>query len=57
MQIATSSVEFSFNNTMYWQIDVIAMGNLLWPLLANIFVDYHENKQFDFAVKDFTYYI
>ena len=37
MQTATSSVEFSFNNIMHRQIDVIAMGSPLGPSLANIF--------------------
>ena len=41
-QIATSSVEFSFNYTMYQQIDGIALGSLLSPVLANIFVGYNE---------------
>ena len=51
MQMATSGVEFSFNNTMYRQTDGIAMGNPLGPVLANIFVGYNENKLFDFSVK------
>ena len=38
MQLATSSVEFSFNNNMHRQINSIAMGSLLGPALANIFV-------------------
>jgi len=29
MQLATSSVEFSFNNNMYWLIDGVAMGSPL----------------------------
>ena len=51
MQMATSSVEFSFNNTMYRQTDGIAMGSPQGPVLANIFVGYNENKLFNFAVK------
>ena len=51
MQIATSDVEFSFNNTLYRQTDGIAMGSQLGPVLANIFVGYNENKLFDFSVK------
>ena len=34
MQTATSSVEFSFNNTMYRQTDDVAMGSPLGPALA-----------------------
>ena len=49
--MATSGVEFSFNNTMYRQTDGIAMGSPLGPVLANIFVGYDENKLFDFSVK------
>ena len=53
--MATSGVEFSFNNTMYRQTDGIAMGSLLGPVLANIFVGYNENKLFDFSVKPQLY--
>ena len=49
--MATSGVEFSFNDTMYRQIDSIAMGSPLGPVLANIFVGYNKNKLFDFSVK------
>ena len=37
MQLATSSVEFSFHNNMHRQIDGVAMGSPLGPALANIF--------------------
>ena len=37
---ATSSVEFSFNNTMYKQTDGIAMRSPLGSTLANIFKNY-----------------
>ena len=43
MHLATSSVEFSFNNNMHCQIDGVAMGSLLGP---DIFVGYQELKLF-----------
>ena len=43
---ATSSVEFSFNNTMYKQTDGVTMGSPLGPALANIFFEYYEKKLF-----------
>ena len=46
MKSATSSVKFSFNNTMYKQTDGVAMGSPLSPALANIFVEYYEEKLF-----------
>ena len=46
MQTATSLVEFSFNNTIYQQTDGVAMGFLLGPALANIFVGYQKTKLF-----------
>ena len=49
--MTTSGVKFIFKSTMYWQNDDIAMGSLLGPVLANIFVGYYENKLFDFKVK------
>ena len=55
MQMATSGVKISFNNTMYRQTDGIAMGSPLDPVLANIFVGYNENKLFDFSTKPQLY--
>ena len=46
MNIAATSVEFSFNNKMYKQVDGVAMGSPLGPALANIFVRYQEEKLF-----------
>ena len=56
MKIATSSVEFSFNNLMYKQIDGVAMGSPLGPTLANIFVGFYESKLFDKISKPQVYY-
>ena len=44
MKQATEEVEFSFNKIMYRQVDGIAMGSLLGPTLANIFMGYLEYK-------------
>ena len=46
MKLATSGVEFSFNNIMYRQVDGVAMGSPLGPSLANIFVGYQEQRLF-----------
>ena len=56
MKSATSPVEFSFNNTMYKQIHGVAMGSPLSPALANIFVEYYEEKLFSQTQKPPTYF-
>ena len=56
MKSATSSVEFSFNNTMYKQTDGVAMGSPLGLALANIFVGYYEKKIFSQTQKPPTYF-
>jgi len=55
MNTATSSIEFSFSNTMYKQTDGIAMGSPLGPVLASIFVGYHESLLFDSTIKPCMY--
>ena len=47
MKVATSGVQFSFNNEIYTQIDGVAMGSPLGPTLANIFMGYLESKMVD----------
>ena len=42
MEFATMSIEFSFDNIMYRQIDGLGMGNIL----AGIFVGYNESLLF-----------
>ena len=56
MMIATSKVEFSFNNLMYRQIDGVAMGSPLGPILATIFVGYHEKSLLDKVSKPIVYF-
>ena len=41
--MVTSGVEFSFQDIMYKQIDGVAMGSPLGPVLANIFVGHCES--------------
>ena len=51
MQTATKSVELSFNNVIYRETDVAAMGSPLGPALANIFFDYYESLLFTGCAK------
>jgi hypothetical protein len=46
MKFVTTGVEFSFNQIMYKQIDGVAMGSPLGPLLANVFVGHYEKLLF-----------
>ena len=41
---ATSESHFSFKNRIYDQIDGVAMGSPLGPVLANLFMGFHEGK-------------
>ena len=41
---ATTEVEFSFNGELYQQIDGVAMGSPLGPILANIFMGHLETS-------------
>ena len=55
IKIATNSVSFSFNEIMYHQVDGISMGSPLGPILANIFVGFHERLLFEKFPKPFIY--
>ena len=46
MELATIGVEFVFGDTLYKQIEGVAMGSQLGPSLANIFLGFHEEKLF-----------
>ena len=41
---ATSQIHFIFNSKFYNQIDGVAMGSPLAPVLANIFMGFYESK-------------
>ena len=41
---ATSKTHFIFNSKLYNQIDGVAMGSPVAPVLANIFMGFHESK-------------
>ena len=47
MKIATSDVQFSFDNEVYSQIDGVSIGSSLGPTFANIFMGYLEFKLVD----------
>ena len=55
MEIATKSVSFSFNEIMYHQSESFSMGSPLGPVLANIFVGFHESLLFEKFPKPFIY--
>ena len=44
LNLATKESFFTFNNKFYIQVDGVAMGSPLGPILANIFLSHHEEK-------------
>ena len=44
MRLATSGVEFCFDDVVYCQVDGFAMGSPLGPALANMCVGYYERR-------------
>ena len=55
LHLATTGI-FSFNNTLYQQIDGLSMGNPLAPTLANLFVGELESKYLANGLKQATFY-
>ena len=45
--LATSQTHFTFNSKFYNQIDGVAMGSTLAPVLVNILMGFHESKWFN----------
>ena len=43
-KIATSGTHFTFNGSIFDQIDGVAKGPPLAPVLANLFMDFHEQN-------------
>ena len=43
-ELATSETHFYFNGDIYEQIDGVAMGSPLAPILANLFMGHHEQE-------------
>ena len=43
-KVATSQTHFMFDGEYYDQIDGVSMGSPLGPVLANLFMGYHESK-------------
>ena len=54
LQMCVCDNTFIFNNTVYQQIDGVAMGSSLGPLLANIYMAHLEEEHFLKNVMDFT---
>ena len=53
LEIATKESLFIFDNTCYSQLDGVAMGSLLGPTLANIFLCFHEKQWLKTCSKQF----
>ena len=54
LQLCVCDNTFIFNNTVYQQIDGVAMGSSLGPLLANIYMAHLEEEHFLKNVMDFS---
>ena len=56
MELASKSVSFSCNDTMYWWVDVISMGCPLGPLSSNVFMRFLEKQLFNKVHKFYKAY-
>ena len=54
--LCTKNVQFVFNGSFYRQVDGVAMGSPLGPVLTDIFLSHIENK-LDEAIKDTYLYV
>ena len=52
---ASTSIKFSFSNTMYKQINGVALSTQLGPALANKFVGFYQKKLFRRFILYFPY--
>ena len=53
LEIATKESFFLFDNEYYRQIDGVAMGSSLGPVLANMFLRHHEKNWLDSCPTEF----
>ena len=53
LTLATKESHFLFNNTLYKQVDGVAMGSPLGPTLANAFLAFHEKQWLKDCPKEF----
>ena len=53
LELAVKDNIFFFNKELYSQTDGVAMGSPLGPILANIFMSYHEEKWLSTCPKEF----
>ena len=55
---ATSETHFLFNGKFYDQVDGVAMGSPLAPILANLFLGFHEETLLNnFNKADISYWV
>ena len=54
LNLATKKSFFTFTNKFYIQVDGVAMGSPLGPILANIFLSHHEENWMNKCPIEFT---